>query len=30
MNKIIKIIIALLGAGAYIYLINEVVIKILG
>ena len=30
MNRIFKLIIALLGAGAYIYLINEVVIKILG
>lgn len=30
MNRIFKIIITLLGLGAYIYLINEVVVKILG
>ena len=30
MKMIIKIIITLLGLGAYLYLINEVVVKILG
>lgn len=30
MNRFFKLIITLLGLGAYIYLINEVVVKILG